>query len=119
MVEQVHDTISHQKRTSGEIRGVVSQVRNLAAKVQGATSEQRNESSQVTRAIEQVAEGLDQIRGATQNQLGASARVEEARDVFREIAEENARRSRSLGDIIAALTERAGALARAVGRFRV
>ncbi|MCP3983030.1 MAG: HAMP domain-containing protein [bacterium] len=119
MVERVHDTISHQKRTSGEIIGGVGQVRNLAAKVQGATAQQRSESAQVVQAIEQVAEGLAQIRGATQNQLGASAQVEGARDIFREIAEENARRSSSLGEIVGALTDRAEALARAVGRFRV
>ncbi|MBW2243126.1 MAG: methyl-accepting chemotaxis protein [Deltaproteobacteria bacterium] len=113
------DIRRQQKRTSGEILGVVSQVRTLAAKVQGATSEQRNESAQGAQAIEQVAGGLVQIRAATQNQLGASAEVETAREVFRQIAEENARRSRSLGEIVGALTDRAEALARAVGRFRV
>ncbi|MCP5059848.1 MAG: HAMP domain-containing protein [bacterium] len=119
MVEQVQESIGHQKQTSGEILGVVSQVRTLATKVRGATSEQRSESAQVAQAIDQVAEGLVQIRTATQNQLGASAEVEGARDVFRQIAEENARRSRSLGEIVGALTDRAEALGRAVGRFRV
>jgi methyl-accepting chemotaxis protein len=119
MVEQTHRAANEQDRATREIREMVERVRELGIEVRAVTQDQRRDSGRITAAIDQVAAMIEQIRGATQHQRTSSAEIESARAIFEEIAAENARRAETLGDIVAALTERAEQLSRRVDRFAV
>jgi methyl-accepting chemotaxis protein len=121
-VREIVDTIASsardQQQATTAIANAVKNIRGLGEEVRRSTDEQKQGSGLITRAVNTVAEQIHQIAAATQNQTRSAETIHQSLRVFRDVMDENSRRTEAFNAMVARLLERSRQLDEEIGRFK-
>lgn len=118
IVERIHQSAREQQHATNSIVEAVQRIRGLGGDVRRSTDEQRRRSGLVAEASSHVAEKIQQIAAAAQAQAASSQTIQQALAVFRDGAEETARRSEDINQMVRTLLQRSGQLQQEIDRFK-
>lgn len=117
IVARIQHSTRAQTRASAEISAMVEEARVLGDEVKDATVAQSVESRRIDEAVQRLTHMIERIVRSTGEQRRGSEQIGAALGVFREVAEQSARRVEELESVVATLSERSSQLDHEIGRF--
>jgi methyl-accepting chemotaxis protein len=118
MLEQITTAISEQSQGARQMAGGAEVMRDIAAHGKQSTAEQSKGSRQINQNMEQIREMIGRIDAATRELTQRSRQLVEGAGSVHKVAENNARRTTELDQVVETLNRLTRALEEEVGAFK-